>query len=343
MIQIGIVGGTGYTGAELLKLLINHPDAKIRVVTSREYTGSFVEQIHTNLRGCIDQAFVEPELKELIRCDIVFFATPHGVSQTFAPSLIDHGVKIIDLSADFRLKNNSDWELWYGTEHRCPHLLDKAVYGLPEMNRELIRSSQLISCPGCYPTGVILGLLPLLEENIIDTERLIANCVSGASGMGKNANTGNLFSEISENFKAYGLSGHRHHPEIEQILSKIAGRTVSLIFIPHIMPIIRGLYSTMYTTISQPNIDLLDLYMNRYQEEPFVRILPTNLEPEIRSVSGTNVCEIGVHQTSKNGNAVILTAEDNLNKGASGQAVQNMNIMFDLPEERGLRMKTHFN
>lgn len=339
MVKVGIVGGTGYTGVELLRLLAGHPQARVEVITSRSEEGIRVADMFPNLRGHYDLAFTVPDVDRLARCDVVFFATPHGVAMSMAPELIDRGVRVIDLGADFRIKDIPLWEQWYNLEHTCPELVQQAVYGLPEVNREAIREAQLVGCAGCYPTAVQLGFMPLLEQGLIDHRRLIADCKSGVTGAGRAAKVPNLLTEASESVKAYGVPGHRHLPEIRQGLSAMAGRPVGLTFAPHLMPMIRGIHATLYAVLKDPvGPDLQALFEARYRDEPFVDVLPAGAHPETRSVKGSNQCRISVHQPQGEDVVVVLSAIDNLVKGASGQAVQVMNIMFGLPETTGLEL-----
>ena len=336
MIKVGIVGGTGYTGVELLRLLVGHPRVELVAITSRQEAGRGVAELFPSLRGHLQLAFSEPDPERLAGCDLVFFATPHGVAQATAPELLDRGVRVIDLSADFRLRSVPLWERWYGQPHACPERVAEAVYGLPEFNREQIRTARLIACPGCYPTSVLLGFLPLLERGLVDADDLIASAASGVSGAGRQASIANLLAEASDNFKAYGVAGHRHLPEIEQGLADIAGAPVSLTFVPHLLPIIRGIHATLYATLLDPQVDLQELYESRYHDEPFVDVLPAGQYPETRTVRGANCVRIAVQQPQGRRKAVVMVVEDNLVKGASGQAVQNMNILFGLPETLGL-------
>jgi len=331
MIKVGIVGGTGYTGVELLRLLANHPEVSLEVITSRSETGMAVDELFPNLRGYVDLKFSEPNIDLLANCDVVFFATPHTVAMALVPELIDRGIRVIDLSADFRLQDVAVWQQWYNTTHTCPDLISQAVYGLPEKNRELIKSAQLIAVPGCYPTATQLGFLPLLENNIIDPNYLIADTKSGVSGAGRKAAIGSLLAEASDNMKAYAVAGHRHLPEIEQGLSLAANQAVGLTFVPHLTPMIRGIHATLYGRLNQ-NIDLQALFEQRYADEPFVDVLPAGSHPETRSVRGANICRLAVHQPRNSDTVVVLSAIDNLVKGASGQAIQNMNIMFGFDE-----------
>ncbi|MER2512505.1 MAG: N-acetyl-gamma-glutamyl-phosphate reductase [Nitrosomonas ureae] len=335
MINVGIVGGTGYTGVELLRLLTLHPKVKIKAITSRSEAGINVADLFTNLRGYIDLKFSDPADAKLNKCDLVFFATPNGIAMQQAESLLQAGVRVIDLAADFRIKNIAEWEKWYGMQHACPALIAEAVYGLPEINRELVKNARLIANPGCYPTAVQLGFLPLIEAGIIDINHLIADVKSGVSGAGRKAEVHTLLAEASDNFKAYGVAGHRHLPEIKQGLSDIAKKPVNLTFVPHLVPMIRGIHATLYAKLTQ-QVDLQVLYEKRYQNEAFVDVLPAGKHPETRSVRGSNICRIAVHQPQDSDTVVVLSVTDNLVKGAAGQAIQNMNIMFGLPETLGI-------
>jgi N-acetyl-gamma-glutamyl-phosphate reductase len=336
MIKIAIVGGTGYTGVELLRLLASHPDADVRAITSRKDAGTKVADMFASLRGRYDLAFLDPADADLESCDVVFFATPHGVAMGQARELTAAGVKIIDLAADFRLKDPAVFEKWYGMPHTCPDLLAESVYGLPEMNREAIRKARIVGNPGCYPTAVQLGFLPLVEAGVVDAGHLIADCKSGVSGAGRKADMGLLFVEASDNFKAYSVKGHRHHPEIVQGLAAASRGPVSLVFTPHLTPMVRGIHATLYARLTDPGIDLQALYEKRFANEPFVDVMPAGSTPDTRSVRAANVCRIAVHRPQGGDMALILAVEDNLVKGASGQAIQNMNLMFGLPETAGL-------
>ncbi|MEO5701612.1 MAG: N-acetyl-gamma-glutamyl-phosphate reductase [Casimicrobiaceae bacterium] len=336
MIRIGIVGGTGYTGVELLRLLAQHPEADVRAITSRKDAGTAVAEMFTSLRGRYDLVFSDPARSDLKSCQVVFFATPHGVAMAQARELVDAGVRIIDLAADFRLKDPAVFEQWYGMAHTCPDLLAESVYGLPEMNREAIREARIVGNPGCYPTAVQLGFLPLLEAGVVDAEHLIADCKSGVSGAGRKAEVGLLFAEASDNFRAYSLKGHRHLPEIVQGLNGACTSPVRMVFTPHLTPMIRGIHATLYARITQPRVDLQSLYERRYADEPFVDVMPAGSMPDTRSVRAGNMCRIAVHRPQDGDMAVVLVVEDNLVKGAAGQAIQNMNLMFGLPENTGL-------
>jgi N-acetyl-gamma-glutamyl-phosphate reductase len=334
-IRIGIVGGTGYTGVELLRLLAQHPQCELAAITSRKEAGIGVAEIFPNLRGKVGLKFSEPEKAGLKGCDLVFFATPNGVAMEQARALVDSGVRIIDIAADFRIHDVAVWEQWYGVKHACPELVAEAVYGLPEVNRERIREARIVANPGCYPTSVQLGLLPLIEAGVVDLDHLIADAKSGVSGAGRKAEVHTLLAEASDNFKAYGVPGHRHHPEIAQGLARAAGRPVSLIFVPHLVPMIRGIHATLYARMTA-RTDLQSLYEKRYATEAFVDVMPAGSHPDTRSVRGANTCRIAVHQPPGGDTAVVLSVIDNLMKGASGQAVQNMNIMFGMAETTGL-------
>jgi N-acetyl-gamma-glutamyl-phosphate reductase len=338
-LKVGIVGGTGYTGVELLRLLARHPHAELKVITSRKEAGTAVAAMFPSLRGHVDLAFTEPSAAALRSCDVVFFATPNGVAMSEAPALVDAGVRVIDLSADFRIKDVAEWERWYKVRHASPHLVGDAVYGLPEVNRERIRGARLLANPGCYPTAVQLGFLPLLEAGVVDPEHLVADAKSGVSGAGRKAELHLAFSEASDNFMAYNMPGHRHWPEIRQGLAQVARREVGLVFSPHLLPIIRGIHATLYARIVK-DADYQALFEKRYAREPFVDVMPAGSHPDTRSVRAANMCRIAVHRppesAQRSDTLVVLSVIDNLVKGAAGQAVQNMNLMFGLAETAGL-------
>ena len=335
-IKVGIVGGTGYTGVELLRLLAQHPHSELRAITSRKEAGMAVAEMFPNLRGHVDLKFSEPATAGLEKCDVVFFATPNGVAMQEARALVDAGVRIIDLAADFRIRDVAVWEQWYKMKHACPELVAEAVYALPEVNREQIRKARVIANPGCYPTAVQLGFLPLIEAGCVDLDHLIADAKSGVSGAGRKAETHILHAEAADNFKAYGVAGHRHHPEISQGLARAAGRDVNLVFVPHLTPMIRGIHATLYAQLTK-EVDLQALYEKRYAKEAFVDVMPAGSHPETRSVRGVNHCRIAVHRPQGGNTVVVLSVIDNLVKGAAGQAVQNMNLMFGLAEDAGLK------
>ncbi|MDH3636899.1 MAG: N-acetyl-gamma-glutamyl-phosphate reductase [Gammaproteobacteria bacterium] len=337
MIKVGVIGGTGYTGVELLRLLVMHPQAEIAAITSRGEAGVPVADLFMSLRGYLDLKFVDPGAADLKSCDVVFSATPNGIAMTYARELLGSGTRLIDVAADFRLKDVDTWEHWYGMKHACPELLVQAVYGLPELYRDEIRTAQLVANPGCYPTAVILGLLPLVEGDLADPATIIADAKSGVSGAGRNAKVGSLLAEVSDSFKAYAVPGHRHTPEINQALSFAAGgKDADILFVPHLTPMIRGIHATLYADLKNSATGLQQRYEERYADEPFVDVLPADSHPDTRSVRGANLCRIAVHRPGGGGRAVVLSVIDNLVKGAAGQAVQNMNIMFGLDETGGL-------
>ncbi len=345
MVSVGIVGGTGYTGVELVRLLLRHPQAQIKALTSRTEAGLRVDAMFPSLRGLTDLEFSNVDQATLNECDVVFFATPHGVAMKQARELTEAGVKVIDLAADFRLKDTAQFEKWYGMPHACPDLLETSVYGLPEVNRDAIKQASIIGNPGCYPTTVQLGLLPLLKQSnaLVDTRSLIVDAKSGVSGAGRKAETSLLFSEASDSFKAYAVKGHRHHPEIVQGLNAIQQNDDAfdeVVFVPHLVPMIRGMFTTMYLKLTDlgKQTDIPALYESFYANEFFVDVMPVNSLPETRSVRGANQLRIALYRPNNGDTLVILVVQDNLVKGASGQAVQNMNLMFGLPEQTGLEI-----
>ena len=337
-LKVGIVGGTGYTGAELLRLLATHLSVEIVAVTSRGEAGLPVADMFPSLRGYVDVSFTDPETVDLTVCDVVFFATPHGVAMGQAPALLAANTKVIDLAADFRLQDTAVFEEWYNMPHSCPDLLEEAVYGIPELNRADIKAANVVGNPGCYPTTVLLGLAPLLEQGLIDfSAPIIADAKSGVSGAGRKALIATLYSEASDNMKAYGLSGHRHHPEIDAQLKQLAESDLQFIFVPHLVPMIRGMLSTLYVklTANAKNVDLQALYEQHYAKEYFVDVLSKGQLPETRSVRGSNHLRIALQQQASD-YLTIVVVQDNLVKGAAGQAVQNMNVMFGFEEHTGL-------
>jgi N-acetyl-gamma-glutamyl-phosphate reductase len=337
MVKVGIVGGTGYTGVELLRLLTTHTEAEVVAITSRAECGRRVDDLFPNLRGYYDLSFSEPDVHVLAACDVVFFATPHNVAMNLVPELLAADARVIDLSADYRIRDASLWSQWYGEPHASPELLAEAVYGLPELNRDKIAAARLVACPGCYPTSVQLGFMPLLANGLIDPQQLIASAASGVSGAGRQARIDNLLSEAADSFKAYGVSGHRHLPEIEQGLSDIAGESAQVTFVPHLLPIVRGIHATLFARLNNDSVDLQALYEDAYAEEPFVDVLPSGVYPQTRTVKGANRCQISIAVPQNRNTVVVMATIDNLVKGASGQAVQNMNIMLGLDEAAGLQ------
>ena len=336
MIKVGIVGGTGYTGVELMRLLAVHPEVQLETITSRSNAGAAVAETYPNLRGFVDLDFCKPEIESYRDCNLVFFATPNATAMHQAQELLSAGIKVIDLAADFRIKDVELWEQWYGTTHACPELVEQAVYGLPEMNRDAIKSANLVANPGCYPTSVILAMLPLLKNGLIEPSSIIADCKSGASGAGRGANVANLLCEVSDSFKAYGVSGHRHLPEIRQIFQTVKAEA-DLVFIPHLLPIIRGIHATVYADARGSASDVQQLYEQHYRDEPFVDVMPAGSHPETRSVKGANTCRIAIHYLEQSNKYVVLSVIDNLVKGAAGQAIQNMNLMCGFDENNGLQ------
>jgi N-acetyl-gamma-glutamyl-phosphate reductase len=338
MIKVGIVGGTGYTGVELLRLLATHPEVKLTAITSRKEDGLPVADMFPSLRGRVDLAFSAPEKAKLTECDVVFFATPHGVAMAQAPELLAAGVKVIDLAADFRLQDIASFEKWYKIPHTCPELLKEAAYGLVELNRDTIRKARIVGNPGCYPTTMQLGLAPLLQAGVIDASHLIADCKSGVSGAGRKAEVATLFSEAGDNFKAYGVSGHRHSPETLERLRLLTNDKVGLLFTPHLVPMIRGMHSTLYARLTKDidNAALQALFEKAYGNEPFIDVMPFGSHPETRSTRASNMLRIALHRPDNGDTLVVLVVQDNLVKGASGQAVQCMNLMFGQDETAGL-------
>jgi N-acetyl-gamma-glutamyl-phosphate reductase len=339
MLAVGVVGGTGYTGVELLRLLVTHPQVELKYVTSRSESGSKVADLFPNLRGFTDVCFTEPEAKTLSECDLVFFATPNGTAMKMVPELVESGVRVIDLAADFRLKDAAVWKQWYGMDHACVDVLAAAVYGLPELNRNEVKSAKVVANPGCYPTATTLGFLPLIENALIDDQHLIVDAKSGVSGAGRGASVATLQAESAENFKPYAVDGHRHLPEIKQTLAGVASHDVGLTFVPHLVPMIRGIEASLYATLLDTDIssaELHKLYLERYADEPYVDVLAEGVMPETRTVKGANTCRISVFKPQDADTVVVSSVIDNLVKGAAGQAVQNMNIMFDFEETLGL-------
>ncbi|AOA58668.1 N-acetyl-gamma-glutamyl-phosphate reductase [Acinetobacter larvae] len=342
MITVGIVGGTGYTGVELLRLLLGHPQVTVTILTSRTEAGRRVDDLFPSLRGHTDLTFSDLDTAQLKQCDVVFFATPHGVAMQHAEQLLAAQTKVIDLAADFRLQDLLQFEKWYGMTHQCPNVLKSSAYGLSELNRDKIKAASVVGNPGCYPTTVQIGLAPLLkhERALIDPTRIIVDAKSGVSGSGRKANMAMIYTENADNFKAYAVQGHRHHPEIVEALEQISGQKGlfnDLIFVPHLVPMIRGMLSTIYvdlTTVGS-EIDLQKLYLDFYANEHFVDVMPENSSPETRSLRGSNQIRVALHKIQAN-KLIILVAQDNLVKGAAGQAIQNMNIMFGFAEDSGL-------
>ena len=337
MISVGIVGASGYTGEELVKLLLKHPDASVDVLTSRTHVGKKVSDLYQQTTN-LDKEFLEPTIDNLAKCDVVFFAAPNGVAMNMARDLVNHDIKIIDISADFRIPDVETWEKWYGQKHTCPELMADSVYGLPEMKnqREKIANAKIVANPGCYPTSSLLSLLPILD--LIKTQRIIINATSGITGAGRNLNPEKLFSPGTENYQAYAVAKHRHYPEmLNQV--RIINKNIDLLFVPHLSSIERGIYSTHYVTINDLDLGhLYNVYEDYYKDSEFVKIINQSY-PKVGEVNTTNNCLISLFSSSdvnEDSNLVIMSAIDNLVKGASGQAIQNMNIMFGLRESLGL-------
>ena len=343
MISVGIVGGTGYTGVELLRLLLPHPNVQVDVLTSRTENGRRVDDMFPNLRGHTELCYSDLNIEQLKKCDVVFFATPHGVAMKHAAELVAANTKVIDLAADFRLQDLEQFEKWYGLKHSCPEILKDSVYGLSELNRDKIKHANVVGNPGCYPTTVQLGLAPLFKhtESLVEPESIIIDAKSGVSGAGRKASLGMIYSENADNFKAYAVGGHRHHPEIVEALENISGQKGvfnHIVFVPHLVPMIRGMLSTIYVDLTDAGtaLDLQSLYEQFYANEQFVDVMPANSSPETRSVRGANQLRIALYKPQPK-KLIILSVQDNLVKGAAGQAVQNMNLMFDFAENAGLQ------
>jgi N-acetyl-gamma-glutamyl-phosphate reductase len=339
-IKVGIIGGTGYTGVELLRLLVGHPQVELTLITSRSKASKPVSDLFPSLRGFTELKFSQPDTANYSNCDVVFSATPNGIAMQHARNLLEQGVRLIDLAADFRIKDITVWEQWYGMQHACPELVATAVYGLPELNRDAIASANIIANPGCYPTATILGFLPLVRAGLVDANSLIADAKSGVTGAGRGASVANLYSEVADSFKAYAVAGHRHLPEISQVLASQTTLPVGLTFVPHLVPMLRGIHATLYSDLidtQTPLEELLSLYQATYAEHPFVDVMPLGSHPDTRSVKSSNTCRIALHKASGSNKLVVLSVIDNLTKGAAGQAIQNMNIMFSLGEQLGLQ------
>jgi len=339
MLRVGIIGVSGYTGVELARILANHPKVKITVATSRQYEGKPLAEVFPNLRSCVDLTCDNPAQDALAdRADFFFTAVPHKTAMDIVPGLLDRGKKVVDLSADFRIRNAAVYEEWY-QKHTSSHLLGEAVYGIPELYRNSIRSARLVANPGCYPTSVILGLAPLLREKLIDTASIIVDSKSGTSGAGRAANVGTLYCEVADGFRAYKAGGvHRHIPEMEQELALLAGNPVTISFTPHLLPVSRGILSTVYIrpTTDLDDSRLQDLYRETYRDDHFVRICPAGTLPATQFVRGSNYCDIGFCPDRRTGRLLVISAIDNIVKGAAGQAVQNMNLMNGFDETEGL-------
>lgn len=340
-IKIGIVGGTGYTGVELLRMLSQHPNAKLTMITSRKEAGTRLDAMFPSLRGRCDLSFSDTATADLTQCDVVFYATPHGVAMADAPKLLAAGVKIIDLAADFRFRDHTIFERVYKMPHTCPDLNQEAAYGLVELNRATIQKARLVGNPGCYPTTMQIGFHPLIKSGVVDTSHLIADCASGVSGAGKKAENEYLFAESSDSMKAYNVNGHRHQFETVARLQEATSEKIGLIFAPHLMPAIRGMYSTLYARLNakglaMSNAQLQALFENAYKGEQFIDVMPFGSYPETRFTRGSNVLRLALHRPADGDTVMVLVVQDNLVKGAAGAAIQCMNVMFGVPESAGL-------
>jgi N-acetyl-gamma-glutamyl-phosphate reductase len=338
MIKVAIVGASGYTGLELIRLLLRHPEVKITCITSRQNAGSSVSSVFPTLLDRIDLIFDPVDIDLIVsRADFIFTALPHKAAMEVIPGFLQAGKKVVDLSADYRLRDVAVYEQWY-QPHSSPELVAEAAYGLPEIYRSRIRGARLVANPGCYPTSVALALAPLIKNELIDLDSLIVDSKSGASGAGRSAKLGSLYCEVNEGFKAYGVGAHRHTPEIEQTLGHLAGKPVVVSFTPHLLPINRGILSTCYATLTEPRLtgELVKLFQDYYRDEKFVRIHPEGELPNVAFVRGSNYCNIGLVSDPRTGRVIVVSVIDNLLKGASGQAVQNMNLMQGWDEGRGL-------
>ncbi|MFA5514900.1 MAG: N-acetyl-gamma-glutamyl-phosphate reductase [Desulfuromonadales bacterium] len=338
MVKVAVVGASGYTGVELLRLLAGHPQVEITCVTARQHAGQHITAIFPSLLNRLDLVCEAADAKAIAdRAEIVFTALPHQTAMEIIPDLLQAGRRVIDLSADYRLRSAEVYATWYGT-HGSPQLLAEAAYGLPEIYRERIRGCRLVANPGCYPTSVALALAPLLKKGLIDPATLVIDSKSGTSGAGRSASLGSMFCEVNEGFKAYGVASHRHTPEIEQTLGDLAGAPVTISFTPHLLPVNRGILSTCYANMKEQleTAELNGLFRDFYGQEPFVRVHPVGSLPNVAQVRGSNFCDLGVVGDPRTGRVIVIAAIDNLVKGAAGQAVQNLNILLDLPESTGL-------
>ncbi len=344
MLKASIYGASGYTGQELLRLLIRHPRVDITSITSRKYKGIQLSDVFPVFKDLTAIKFMDASFEDVIPlCDVVFLALPHGEAMDIAPKFLNAGKKVIDLGADFRFNNVDTYEKWYGG-HASPDFIKRAVYGLPELHRESLKGADFVANPGCYPTSAILGLAPLMANEYIDTSSIVVDSKSGVSGAGRELQIGSMFCEVNEGFKAYKVGTHRHTPEIEQELSLLAKRDILISFTPHLVPVNRGILSTIYGKIRK-NLtapEIVRIYEDFYRDEPFVRIQKPGVFPNISSVRGSNYCDIGITVDDRTGRVIVVSVIDNLVKGAAGQAIQNMNLMCGLPENTGLDIVSLF-
>ncbi len=336
MIRVGIVGASGYSGAELMRLLLPREDVCIELVTAATSVGQRVDALYPSLAGRTSLVFEPFDASRFNGLDVAFISLPSGEGMKVVPQLVGKVKHVIDLGGDFRLRSAEAYQLYYKHQHTATNLLPEAVYGLPELNKAAVKTSRLIANPGCYPTSAILGLLPALVRGVVEEKGIVINALSGVSGAGRSANVEMSFAELNENIRAYKVGNHQHIPEIQSVLSGACGKDVSFSFIPHLVPLTRGIYSTIHATLKQPisTEDVLALYESYYKDAPFVRIV--RQVPQLRAVTWTNFCDIGLFVQERTGQLIILSVIDNLVKGAAGQAIQNMNILFGLPEEKGL-------
>lgn len=343
-IRVGIVGGTGYAGGELLRIFYQHRRARVTYVSSRSQVGTPIGESHPALAGCYDLTYeaIDPDAMA-DRCDVVFLAVPHGASMELAADLLERNVRVVDLGADFRLSDPDAYRNWYGAEHTRPELLEEAVYGLPEINRARVREARLVANPGCYPTSFLLGVAPLVHLGCIDVSTVIVSAVTGVSGAGGTPGPLYHYPERTENVQAYGVPGHRHTSEMEQGVTRLVaergGGSVAVSFVPHLVPMSRGILSTINVPLTQAmsTENVLHVMRGFYRTEPFVRVLGADRMPQTKAVAGTNYCDVTARVDERTGRVIVLSAIDNLVKGAAGQAVQNMNIMFGIDETEGLK------
>lgn len=338
--KVGIVGASGYVGQELLRILLNHPKVEVTKITSRQYAGQEISELYRNFAGRTELRFSEKiQDKDLDELDLVFLALPHGIASKWVTKEVLEKVKVIDIGADFRIKDKVVYEAWYNTDHGAEHLLEEAVYGLTEWNRDQIQAAKLLANPGCYPTASAMAANPLLKAGLIEAQTIILDAKSGVSGAGRNVHQGVHFAEVNENFKAYGVATHRHTPEIEQTLSLAGGEAIQLNFTPHLLPMSRGILVTLYASlkkgVSKAQID--QAYLSAYEKETFVRLMPDGVLPETKWVKGSNCCDLAWRVDERTNRIIVISCIDNLIKGAAGQAVQNMNVMSGWPEETGLK------
>lgn len=338
MIKAAVLGATGYAGIELVRILTNHPDAEVAVLGSKSFAGQPISEVYPNLRGILDKECEETDIDKVAECDVAFTALPHGASKEVIPAIIGRGVKVIDLSGDFRYDDVAVYEKWYGQKHSSPELLKESVYGLPELYRDKIKGARIIGNPGCYTTCSILGAYPLLKSGVGSAENIIIDAKSGVTGAGRGLSQQVHFCECAENMKAYKVACHRHTSEIEQELSHAAGREVLVSFTPHLIPVKRGILSTIYINLNKSctTEELTELYRDFYKNEPFIRVKEAGTLPETKHVAGSNYVDIGVVADERLKRAVVVSALDNIGKGAAGQAVQNMNILFGLKESTAI-------